>query len=104
LLACYYSTSSSDVPISSPFFQNRCFEETDHHHRGVVHYYDGLLPYSSTPTSPPAPTTPSLYAHDVRDDSSGHRLGQPPQQRYWMVGSRSGDGASAEELDLELRL
>jgi len=70
-----------------------------------VHYYDGLLPYSSTPTSPPAPT-PSLYAHDVRD-SSGHRLlGQPPpppQQHYWMMSSRS-DGASAEELDLELRL
>jgi len=67
-----------------------------------VHYYDGLLPYSSTPTSPP-----SLYAHDVRD-SSGHRLGQqppppPPQQHYWMMSSRS-DGASAEELDLELRL
>ena len=87
------------------FFQNRCFEETDHHHhRGVVHYYDGLLLYSSIPTSPPAPT-PSLYAHDVRD-SSGHRLGQPPpppQQHYWMMSSRS-DGASAEELDLELRL
>jgi len=94
--------------LSCPFFQNhRCFEETtaDHHSRGVVHYYDGLLPYSSTtPTSPPPAATPSLYAHDVRD-SSGHRLGQPPpqQQHYWMMSSRS-DGASAEELDLELRL
>ncbi|CAL4959158.1 unnamed protein product [Urochloa decumbens] len=83
-----------------------CFEETD---RGIVavhQYYDGHhLAYGSSP--PP----PSLFAHDVRD-SSGHRLGQPPQpqQHYWMSstsggGARSSShGGSAEELDLELRL
>lgn len=92
-----FSAPSAELMAGpSPFQQPYHTAATD---RGVVgvQYYGNLQPYSSSP--PP----PSLFAHDVRD-SSGHRLGQRPQQQqhYWLA--TSDDSGSAEELDLELRL